>query len=119
MVAAQEEHAEDSGAGLTRKGSRMSDYYSESVADLPLFTAPRAAPAQQHSRTSMAAADSMEFLKTRGVHGATDEEIAAGLEMNPSTQRPRRIELVRRGLVVEAGTRKTKSGRFATAWRLA
>lgn len=109
----------------------MSDYYSESVADLPLFTAPRAAPAQQHSRTSMAAADSMDgdrlnslqrsvvaFLRARGDHGATDEEIAAGLQMNPSTARPRRIELVRRGLVVEAGTRKTKSGRYATAWRL-
>jgi transcription initiation factor IIE alpha subunit len=80
----------------------------------------------------MAAADSLDseslnslqrsvlaFLRERGAHGATDEEIAAGLEMNPSTQRPRRIELVRRGLVVEAGTRKTKSGRFATAWRLA
>jgi hypothetical protein len=110
----------------------MSDYYSESVADLPLFTAPRAAPAQQHSRTSMAAADSMDgdrlnslqrsvvaFLLARGDHGATDEEMQLGIPMPPSTQRPRRIELVRRGLVVEAGTRKARSGRFATAWRLA
>ena len=110
----------------------MNHYETHSVSDLPLFAAPARAPAQQHSRTSMAAADSMDrdrlnslqrsvvaFLRERGVHGATDEEIAAGLEMNPSTQRPRRIELVRRGLVVEAGTRKTRSGRFATAWRLA
>lgn len=110
----------------------MSDYYSESVADLPLFAAPARAPAVQASRTSMAAADSLDgetlnamqrsvvaFLKARGAHGATDEEMQAGIPMQPSTQRPRRIELVRRGLVVEAGTRKAKSGRFATAWRLA
>lgn len=110
----------------------MSDYYSESVADLPLFTAPTRAPAVQASRTSMQAADSLDgetlnamqrsvvaFLKARGEHGATDEEMQAGIPMQPSTQRPRRIELVRRGLVVEAGTRKAKSGRFATAWRLA
>jgi hypothetical protein len=51
--------------------------------------------------------------------GMTDEEQQAALAMNPSTQRPRRVELVRRGLVVEAGTRKTSSGRMATVWRAA
>jgi DNA-binding IclR family transcriptional regulator len=51
--------------------------------------------------------------------GLTDEEVQRRLDMNPSTQRPRRIELARRGLVVEAGTRKTVSGRMATVWRLA
>lgn len=97
----------------------------------PLFAAPAQAPAVQSSPTSMAAADAIgaslnalqrsvvSFLRTRGDHGATDEEIAVGLQMNPSTARPRRIELVRRGLVVEAGTRKAMSGRYATAWRLA
>lgn len=109
----------------------MSDYWRDPTATLPLFAAPARAPAVQSSPTSMAAADAIgdrlntlqrsvvAFLKARGEHGATDEEIAAGLQMNPSTARPRRIELVRRGLVVEAGTRKTKSGRYATAWRLA
>lgn len=97
----------------------------------PLFAAPARAPAVQSSVTSMAAADAIggrlntlqrsvvAFLRSRGDHGATDEEIAVGLEMNPSTARPRRIELVRRGLVVEAGTRKAMSGRYAMAWRLA
>jgi hypothetical protein len=97
----------------------------------PLFAAPARAPAVQSRVTSMAAADAIgaslnalqrsvvSFLRTRGDHGATDEEIATGLMMNPSTARPRRIELVRRGLVVEAGTRKAMSGRYATAWRLA
>lgn len=95
---------------------------------LPLF----AAPSQRHSVTSMRAADSLDgdalntlqrsvvaFLKTKGEHGATDEEMQLGIPMAASTQRPRRIELVRRGLVVEAGTRKARSGRYATAWRLA
>ena len=92
--------------------------------DLPLF----AAPAQRHSPTSVAAAEAitpdvanacqhrvLAFLEDHGP--ATDEEIAAGLAMNPSTARPRRIELVRHGLVVEAGTRKTASNRNATAWK--
>jgi DNA-binding Lrp family transcriptional regulator len=50
---------------------------------------------------------------------ATDEEMQEGLGMNPSTQRPRRIELARRGLVVTCGTRKTSSGRNADVWRVA
>ena len=109
----------------------MSDYYQDTTASLPLFAAPARAPAVQSSVTSMAAADAIgsrlnalqrsvvAFLRAAGDHGATDEEIATGLAMNPSTARPRRIELVRRGLVVEAGTRKAASGRYATAWRLA
>ena len=104
----------------------MSDYYSDSVADLPLFKP----PAQRHSETSRAAAASLdgdalnamqrrvlEYLETHGP--STDEEIATGLDMNPSTERPRRGELARRGLIVEAGTRRTSSGRMATIWRRA
>lgn len=43
------------------------------------------------------------------------------LGMNPSTQRPRRIELVKAGLVIgpEGLTRKTSSGRKAQVWKLA
>jgi len=49
--------------------------------------------------------------------GWTDEELAAVLDMNPSTLRPRRIELVRQGWVKDSGrTRKTRSGRSATVW---
>jgi predicted ArsR family transcriptional regulator len=93
----------------------------------PLF-APRA-PSVRGSATSAAAADSLggatlnrlhrlvlEYLRDHGP--ATDEEIAAGLAMNPSTARPRRIELVRRGMVVEAGTRKTASKRNASVWQV-
>jgi predicted ArsR family transcriptional regulator len=108
----------------------VSDYYSETLADMPLFAA-KQAPAQQHSVTSMQAADSLDARALTRLHrlvldflrgqtdGATDEEIASGLGLNPNTERPRRIELARRGLVVEAGTRKTASGRNATTWRTA
>ncbi len=102
----------------------MSDYYAQTCPG-PLFAKP--APAQKHSITSMRAADSLDalnrlhrqvlaFLEARP-EGATDEEMQAGLGMNPSTQRPRRIELARRGLVVESGTRKTASGRMACVWK--
>ena len=99
------------------------------VADMPLFK--QRPPAQRHSATSVGAAASLDdaalnklqrqvldYLRTQPA-GVTDEEIAAALGMNPSTERPRRIELVKRGLVVEAGTTKTASGRKATAWRVA
>ena len=102
----------------------MSDYYPQTCPG-PLF----AAPAQQHSVTSRAAADSLDgkvlnalqkrvldFIAWRP-SGATDEEIANELEMNPSTVRPRRIELARRGMIVEGGSRRTTSGRMATVWR--
>lgn len=51
------------------------------------------------------------------VRGATDEELQDLLQMNPNTERPRRVELVRMGLVRDSGlTRTTRSGRKATVW---
>jgi predicted ArsR family transcriptional regulator len=96
---------------------------------MPLFT--QRAPAVRGSVTSAKAADSLgpatlNVLQRRVLEllaatpgGLTDEEMQHRLGMNPSTQRPRRIELARRGLVVEAGTRKTASGRNASVWRVA
>lgn len=50
-------------------------------------------------------------------NGLTDEEMQQALGMNPSTQRPRRIELVTAGFVIDSGaTRKTRSGRNAVVW---
>ena len=103
----------------------MSDYHRPAEDVFPLWNQP--APAQQHSATSRAAAASIDaatlnemqrrVLAWIAEHGpTTDEEIAAGLGMNPSTARPRRIELVRRGFVVPAGTRRAASGRMATVW---
>jgi hypothetical protein len=91
--------------------------------------APERAPAQRHSPTSQAAAKSIEprlgemqrvvlaFLKDRGVQGATDEEMQQGLAMNPSSQRPRRIELLRKGLIRKSyAKRQTLAGRDAVVW---
>ena len=49
--------------------------------------------------------------------GATDEEMQHALGMGANTQRPRRRELVQRGLVRDSGkTRKTQAGREAIVW---
>ncbi len=88
---------------------------------------PLSPPYQRHSVTSLEAAEAIKprlsdlqsqvlaFISMS--RGATDEEIARGLKLNPSTARPRRIELVGKGLIREAGTRKTASGRAAVVWR--
>lgn len=100
--------------------------YFDAACDLPLFAQP--APSVRGSQTSAAAADSLGpdtlnrlhrlVLAWLEQHGpATDEEIVAGTGLNPSTARPRRIELARRGLVVEAGEKRARSGRKATAWQ--
>jgi len=103
--------------------------FLDSQCDLPLFT--QRAPSVNGSITSAKAADSLSPTTLNAMQrrvlellaatpdGLTDEEQQLALGMNPSTQRPRRIELARRGLVVEAGTRKTVSGRMATVWRVA
>lgn len=86
-------------------------------------------PAQRHSDTSVAAADSMRLpasglrlavfsaLLEAGDDGLTDEEIQNLLAMNPSTERPRRIELCEAGLVRDSGLRRlTSSNRSAVVW---
>jgi len=57
------------------------------------------------------------FIESGGESGATDEEIQDGLEMGANTQRPRRVELVEAGRVVDSGaTRLTASKRDAVVW---
>ncbi len=83
---------------------------------------------QTHSDTSRQAAKKIEtsadtvrgrvlrFL-VKNVDGATDEAMQYAMWLNPNTQRPRRIELVERGLVKDSGVRRnTKSGRKAIVW---
>lgn len=89
-------------------------------------------PFQAHSATSRQAAEDAKpgaaterrkvllYLQSRGEDGATDEECQLALSMNPSTQRPRRVELVRSGLVKDSGRkRRTASGREAVVWTVA
>jgi hypothetical protein len=85
----------------------------------------------KHRRTSAAAGEDVDY-KMNGWRlkvldylrshpgGATDEEITRGLAMNPSTQRPRRVELCAMGEVVDTGRlRRVQSGQKATVWDIA
>lgn len=87
------------------------------------------APYITGSETSKAASVSIEqnigtirwrilaLLRKCGDGGATDDELQHWTNLNPSTQRPRRIELCEAGLVRNSGqTRKTRSGRQAVVW---
>ncbi len=57
------------------------------------------------------------YLIHRGKDGATDEEMQAHIPMNASTQRPRRVELVTAGEVVDSGRKRpTASGHPAIVW---
>ena len=89
----------------------------------------RAPPRQRHSATSAAAADGISpdlsrlrrivyrALVRAGKRGLTDHEGDDRLRLGGSTYRPRRIELVEKGLVRASGAkRKTPSGRLATVW---
>ena len=84
-------------------------------------------PFQSHSDTSRAAAALIEprtgslrhqvFAYLRHHGPATDEKIQEELGMPASTERPRRVELVRDGLVADTGQRAlTHSGRRAVLW---
>lgn len=92
--------------------------------NLSLFDPP---PYQAHSVTSREAAESItEAAPTmrqrvldaiRRFGPISDELLASELDMNPSTVRPRRIELAKAGLIAqhpEKGT--TASGRRASLW---
>ena len=87
-------------------------------------------PAQKHSDTSRAAAESirkrigplhreiLSFLKQRP-RGATDEEMQTEIPMPANTQRPRRIELTQMERLADSGRRKlTGSKRHAVIWVL-
>jgi hypothetical protein len=86
-------------------------------------------PYQRHSDTSKAAAESakltaremrarvLEYLRSKFPDGATDDEMQQSLGLNPSSQRPRRIEGVKLGLIRDSKMRRpTLSGRPAVVW---
>jgi len=59
------------------------------------------------------------FILSRGNYGAMEEEIQMVLAPKPSTQHPRRIELVRRGEVKSAWIRrKPLIGMSSEVWRV-
>lgn len=82
--------------------------------------------AVHHSQTSMDAGRSMIGKRAHALdvvykllqhQPMTDEEIARVSGLNPSTARPRRIELERMGLIEPCGTAQTASGRQAQRWQ--
>lgn len=90
---------------------------------------PAPAPYQRHSRTSRAAAASIEpktgtkraivlaFLRGRGPAGATDDEMQREIPMGANTQRPRRVELLAARLIRDSGNeRNTAGGDAAVVW---
>lgn len=60
----------------------------------------------------------LEAIARAGERGLTDEELQDALGMNPSTERPRRVELVEGEWIIDSGRRRrTRSGRLAVVWR--
>lgn len=77
----------------------------------------RAAAEQAAPRAAVGRSRVLELLRAALPDGLTDEQIARTLRMNPSTERPRRIELVRAQLVVDSGrTRHTRAKVRAVVW---
>jgi predicted ArsR family transcriptional regulator len=87
----------------------------------------RRLPYQRHSPTSAEAAVRAEpaapstrarildLIRQRGP--LSDEAVADILHLNPSTARPRRIELQRDGLIQESSRQgRTRAGRTCTLW---
>jgi len=94
-------------AGPDQTGKARTDH-----PDTAHAAATRAAPGSGKKRQQVYAA-----IRHGGPGGRTDEQIQIELGMNPSTQRPRRVELVEKGLVADSGQRrKTTSGRMAIVW---
>lgn len=61
----------------------------------------------------------LSFIESTGQAGATDIEIQDALSMEGNTERPRRGELLKIGLIRDSGrTRKTRSGRAAVVWEV-
>ena len=89
----------------------------------------QAAPFVAGSQTSFEASEAIKpsrakmrervFAYIREHPGCTDEEIANRLGMNPSTARPRRLELARAGRIEASGKALTSTGRRATCWTVA
>ena len=85
-------------------------------------------PHRRGSETSKAAAASVatktpsmreRVLEVLRREALTDEQIAERLNMRLNTARPRRIELVGDGLVIQAGKVLASSGRQAATWKAA
>lgn len=105
------------GIQITFASPARSDQYPEQPATNGTPTSNEAATLIEPSAATLRG-HVLAFLRQRAEAGATDEEMQRSLGMNPSTQRPRRVELERAGLILRtADVRKTSSGRNAIVFR--
>jgi hypothetical protein len=59
----------------------------------------------------------LSFLRLRCERGATDQQISDELALGLNSVRPRRLELVEAGLVIDSGRRReTSTGCLAQVW---
>lgn len=59
------------------------------------------------------------WISLRDEGPATDEELQIRIGMSGDTERPRRGELLKLGMIEDTGTtRRTRSGREAIVWRI-
>jgi hypothetical protein len=56
----------------------------------------------------------LEYIRGRGIEGATRDEAIAALGMNPSTLRPRWVELAEDGLIVNSGRTRPNANNLQT-----
>ena len=87
-----------------------------------LFDQPSTMQTREEAKRSIqpnAAAYREQVYRCIAWNGAvTDEQIARLTGLNPSTARPRRLELWRDGRIEKAGISRTASGRKAVAWQV-
>lgn len=70
----------------------------------------RAAALAVFPRTGTQRGDVLDEIIGAGSFGMTDAELQRALGMNPSTERPRRIELVQGGWVMDSGRKRASAG---------
>ena len=72
--------------------------------------AAQTAPVRSGQATVLAA------IRAAGEAGLTDQQIQDVTGLDPNTERPRRVELLRKDAIWPCGKRKTRSNRWATTW---
>jgi hypothetical protein len=87
-------------------------------------TPPHVSQSDTSRRAAQAVAPVAGTLRARVLariqeEACTDEEGCASTGMNPSTWRPRRVELLEAGLIVRVGVRPGVSGRLMAVWAAA
>jgi predicted ArsR family transcriptional regulator len=100
----------------------MSDYYSESVADLPLFrrTDPVTSKVAGTRAREFRGEHERLILEALASGPGTKDELASRCGLTEQQVARRRAGLLRRGLVVLTGERRrTPSGNTAEVWRAA